>query len=113
MQVSVRLSSVALALCAAFTSCAAIAQASSPTSDLERIRSSPGYKAAVASLDKDHGRIVEEGIKLTEIPAPPFKEAARAKAYEKMFRDAGLADVRIDEEGNVLGIRKGARADGK
>ena len=113
MEISVRLSSVALALSATFTSCTASAQASGTTADIERILSSSSYKAAVATLDKEHSRIVEEGIRLTEIPAPPFKEAARASAYEKMFNDVGLADVRIDEEGNVLGIRKGARGDGK
>lgn len=113
MQIPGRRSLLVLGLSAAFASGPAFAQTSSPSSDVDRILSSAAYKTAVATLDKEHSRIVEEGIMLTEIPAPPFKEAARAAAYEKMFRDAGLADVKIDEEGNVLGIRKGTRSDGK
>jgi acetylornithine deacetylase/succinyl-diaminopimelate desuccinylase-like protein len=114
MRTSARLSSLTLALSVAFIGSSAIAQTSSnPAADIERILGSPAFKAAAAALDKEHGRIVEDGVKLTEIPAPPFKEEARAKAFEKMFRDAGLSSVEIDEEGNVLGIRKGAGSNGK
>jgi acetylornithine deacetylase/succinyl-diaminopimelate desuccinylase-like protein len=113
MQSAARLSALALALGAALGAPCAIAQSSNPAAEVERLLASPAFKTAAATIDKEHGRIVEDGIRLAEIPSPPFKEAARAKVYEKMFRDAGLADVKIDEEGNVLGIRKGARGDGK
>ncbi|MFN6936181.1 MAG: peptidase M20, partial [Tsuneonella sp.] len=39
------------------------------------------YRAAVAQLDREHDRIVADIVTLTEIPAPPFKEAKRALAY--------------------------------
>jgi acetylornithine deacetylase/succinyl-diaminopimelate desuccinylase-like protein len=65
------------------------------------------FKAAAAALDRDFDRHVAETIQLTEIPSPPFKEAERARAYAEMFRQHGLADVEIDAEGNVLGIRRG------
>ena len=84
-----------------------------PTAEVARVLASPAFKAAAAHIDKEHGRIVNEGIKLTEIPAPPFKEEVRAKEFEKMIRAAGLSDVKIDEEGNVLALRKGTRGDGK
>jgi acetylornithine deacetylase/succinyl-diaminopimelate desuccinylase-like protein len=113
MQVAVRLSALALALGTAFSAPCATAQHSQPATEVERLLASPAFKTAAATIDKEHGRIVEDGIKLAEIPSPPFKEAARAKAVEKMFRDVGLADVKIDEEGNVLGLRKGAKGDGK
>jgi acetylornithine deacetylase/succinyl-diaminopimelate desuccinylase-like protein len=113
MRVAIHLSSLALALSAAFIGSSAIAQNSGHAADIERILASPAFKTAAATIDKEHGRIVEDGIRLTEIPAPPFKEEVRAKAVEKMFKEAGLADVKIDEEGNVLGLRKGARSDGK
>lgn len=113
MQIAVRFSSLALALGVAFIGSSATAQTSSHAADIERILASPAFKTAAATIDKEHGRIVEDGIKLTEIPAPPFKEAVRAKEYEKMFKAAGLADVKIDEEGNVLGFRKGTHGDGK
>jgi tripeptide aminopeptidase len=50
----------------------------------------PAFKTAAARIDKEHGRIVEEGIKLAEIPSPPLREAARVKAYEKMFKEPVL-----------------------
>jgi acetylornithine deacetylase/succinyl-diaminopimelate desuccinylase-like protein len=113
MQVAARLSALALALGAAFSASCATAQNFNPAAEVERLLASPAFKTAAATIDKEHGRIVEDGIRLAEIPSPPLKEAERAKVYEKMFKDAGLADVKIDEEGNVLGIRKGAKGDGK
>ncbi|WBH17418.1 M20/M25/M40 family metallo-hydrolase [Sphingomonas radiodurans] len=74
---------------------------------IKRITASPGYAKAVAALDAGHDRWVQNIITLTEIPAPPFKEAVRARAYRDMFTAARLTDVEIDEEGNVLGLRKG------
>jgi tripeptide aminopeptidase len=71
------------------------------------IAASAPFKAAVAALDADYDRIVSEIVTLTEIPAPPFKEGERAKAYMAMLRDAGLTDVEMDEEGNVMGLRRG------
>ncbi|MDB5518556.1 MAG: endonuclease, partial [Tardiphaga sp.] len=37
-----------------------------------RLIATPQFKAARASLDSDYPRLIEETIKLTEIPAPPF-----------------------------------------
>jgi acetylornithine deacetylase/succinyl-diaminopimelate desuccinylase-like protein len=68
------------------------------------------FKAAAAALDREFDRHVADTIRLTEIPAPPFKEAERAKVYADLFRQHGLADVEIDAEGNVMGIRRGSLA---
>jgi hypothetical protein len=75
--------------------------------EVERVTASARYKAAMAALSADHDRIVAENIALTEIPAPPFKEAAKAKAFLDLFAKLGLADVGIDAEGNVTGRRPG------
>ncbi|MGH9315364.1 MAG: hypothetical protein ACRD1S_19445 [Vicinamibacterales bacterium] len=64
--------------------------------------------AAVAAVKTNEPWVLEEQVRLCEIPAPPFKEAARAKAYAQTFRDLGLTNVRIDKVGNVLGERPGA-----
>ena len=71
------------------------------------VAASKEYKAAVAALDADYDRYVGEIVKLTEIPAPPFKETEKGKAYMAMLKDAGLTDVEMDGIGNVMGIRKG------
>lgn len=87
----------------------ALAQDVAPahTETVKRIVDSQSFKAAVDALQKDHDRWISEVIKLTEIPAPPFKEQERSKAYMEMLKAHGLSDVEIDEEGNAMGLRKG------
>lgn len=72
------------------------------------ITASDAYKIAVATLDADHDRMVEDIVTLTEIPSPPFGEHARAAAYLEMLRAHGLEDVAQDAVGNVMGLRRGA-----
>ncbi len=78
-----------------------------PTTKPEAVLKTKGYAAAIKILDRDHDRLIDEIVKLTEIPAPPFKEAARAAAYAQMLKDAGLQDVEIDAEGNAMGVYRG------
>ena len=77
------------------------------TETVDAIIASPAYRAAVAVLDRDHDRIVEDIIRLTEIPSPPFGEDVRADAYLELLREHGLSDVEKDEIGNVMGLRRG------
>ena len=95
----------AAALVALFASPAIAA----PTHDVAKIVGSPAFKSAVATLDREHDRTVADIITLTEIPAPPFKEEARGKAYRAMLEAHGLTNVEIDSEGNVMALRKGTR----
>lgn len=97
-----------LVACALITSVSVHAQvADAPDSRVQRIRSSAQFAAASAFIESDYERFVKELIALNEIPAPPFKEQARAKAYLEMLRASGLSDVEIDNEGNALGVRRG------
>lgn len=95
--------SLSLAVAALAVSPVQAAPAPKPQAVLE----SKAYRAAAKILDRDHDRMVAEIITLTEIPAPPFKEAARAAAYRDMLKEAGLADVEIDAEGNAIGVYRG------
>ena len=81
--------------------------AQTPEAMIQKILASPKYKAATTFIESDHDRFVRELIELTEIPAPPFKEKARAQAYLEKLRQLGLSDVEGDPEGNVMGLRKG------
>lgn len=83
------------------------ASAADAATSVDTVLASPSYKAAVAVLDREHDRIVQDIVALTEIPSPPFKEAARGAAYLEMLRKAGLTDVETDAEGNVMGLRRG------
>jgi acetylornithine deacetylase/succinyl-diaminopimelate desuccinylase-like protein len=71
------------------------------------------YQAAVAALARTHDLFIEELVKLTEIPAPPFKEDVRGEAYCAMLEAAGLEDVSIDMIGNVTGLRRGTSGSGR
>ncbi len=85
----------------------AAAKAAGPATGIEQLIAGSRYKAAVAALDRGHDKVIEDIVTLTEIPAPPFKEQARAKAYLNMLREAGLSEVEMDAEGNVMGLRRG------
>jgi di/tripeptidase len=74
---------------------------------VQKIVASTAFKAAVATLDKEHDRTVADIVTLTELPAPPFKEAVKGKAYAAMLKAEGLSDVETDPEGNVMGLRRG------
>jgi tripeptide aminopeptidase len=78
-----------------------------PAAHIEALRRSPQYRSALAIVSRDHGRLNAENIKLTEIPAPPFKEEAKAKVFRDMLREGGLSNVELDAEGNVLALRRG------
>ena len=77
------------------------------TADIPRLLDAPQFKTATKFIQTDQPRFVEELIELTEIPAPPFQEERRAKAYLEKLRASGLVDVEMDPEGNVMGVRKG------
>ena len=66
-------------------------------------------KAAVDAIKVAEPKTLEDQVALCEVAAPPFKEQKRAEVYARMFREAGLQNVRIDKEGNVLGDRPGAQ----
>ena len=90
---------------AAFVANPAVA-ATDADSAVRRIVASPSYKISAAALETGHDQWVADIIKITEVPAPPFKEKVRAKAFAEMLRARGLAPS-IDTEGNVLALRKG------
>lgn len=54
--------------------------------------------------------VLERQVALCQIPAPPFAEQRRAEAYRRALTDLGLQQVRIDAEGNVIGVRPGRSA---
>jgi tripeptide aminopeptidase len=90
---------------AAFAASPAVA-ATDADNAIRRIVASTFYKTAAAALDRGHDQWVADIIKITEVPAPPFKEEVRAKAFAEMLRERGLAPS-IDAEGNVLALRQG------
>jgi tripeptide aminopeptidase len=89
---------------------AALRAAEKPAAEDVRARelvASGPFKGAVAVFERDFDRYVNEVVLLTEIPAPPFDEKARGEAYLKMLQAVGLEECVMDQEGNVMGLRRG------
>jgi tripeptide aminopeptidase len=72
-----------------------------------KLMNDAAVKAALEMIRAAEPQTIENQIRICEVEAPPFKEAKRAELYARMFREAGLQNVRIDKEGNVLGDRPG------
>jgi tripeptide aminopeptidase len=92
-----------IAILIALTSVSLSAQAPQVTELIQSAR----FKTASDALRADHDRFVKELITLTEIPSPPFKEQKRAQAVLAMLKQTKLTSVEMDQEGNVMGLRKG------
>lgn len=88
----------------------ALSQAHTQDVRIQRLRESAEFKHATAFINSDYDRFVRELIALTEIPAPPFKEQQRGKAFLEMLKQSGLSDVEMDAEGNAMGVRTGSGA---
>jgi tripeptide aminopeptidase len=71
----------------------------------------PEIQRAFHFIDEMGGEFDDELVRICEIPAPPFKEEARAREIARRFEEIGLARVRSDEEGNIIAERHGLSAE--
>jgi tripeptide aminopeptidase len=85
------------------------AHASQSLPDRARLAEDPRVQAALNWLHKNLLSINDTQIRLSEIPAPSFKEAARAAAVKALFEQAGL-HTEIDKTGNVVATLPGANS---
>ena len=76
----------------------------------ERLMQDAVVRAALQAARDDEPQTLADQVRLCEIPAPPFREGERARAYADALRASGLRNVRLDREGNVLGERPGQAA---
>jgi len=78
---------------------------------IEKLAHDSGCARAFDWIDKNADWVTQQQIRLNEIPAPEFGEAARGEFLKKLFESAGLK-VRTDKTGNVVGERQGSDAKG-
>lgn len=90
----------------AFLFCATLLAAQ----DAAKLAEDPAVKAALEAVKRNEPRFIDEQARFCEIAAPPFKEETRGKEFEKLFKNLGLEEVRIDKAGNVIGVRPGSAA---
>src|SRR5271163_1253900 len=67
----------------------------------------PAVAKALQSVDERSSAIIDEWIRLVEIPAPSGKEQARAQYIRAEMEKLGLTEIRVDDIFNVSGVRKG------
>src|ERR1043165_2248286 len=72
--------------------------------EIARIAEMRGVHAAFAYLHNQEMEFRRWQRELTEIPAPPFGEIQRSEWLRQRFTALGLASVRVDELGNVIGL---------
>jgi tripeptide aminopeptidase len=83
------------------------AQTPPATAGPSAIASRPRVRAALDKMRVDNEWTLEQQVSICEIPAPPFAEAKRAEEFRRRLVGLGLADARIDSEGNVIARRRG------
>lgn len=77
------------------------------TAEIEALAAHTGVRTAFQVIDDLRPRTRADHIALAQIPAPPFAEDERARHYAGLLREAGADSVWIDDEGNVLALRRG------
>jgi tripeptide aminopeptidase len=64
-------------------------------------------RSALSWFSRNLGWINDQQVRITEVPAPPFQETARASVVKTLLAASGL-EVEIDKTGNVVGELPGA-----
>lgn len=84
--------------------------ASLPAAELsvETVEKLPAVQRAEEFFVRESEWILQQQIRITSIPAPPFQEEERARYLEEQVRAVGLENVRRDPIGNVLGEHPGS-----
>jgi len=78
-------------------------------SEIKKLSKKKKVNKAFEFIKADNELTLKEHILLTEIPAPPFKETARAEKFAEMLSEYDVDSVWIDEVGNVLCLIKGTQ----
>lgn len=78
-----------------------------PAQTIRQLATSPEVERALRFFETNADAITGEHIRICSVPASPFAEQQRAEYLAERFRQSGLNEVSIDEEGNCLGLFKG------
>jgi tripeptide aminopeptidase len=78
-----------------------------PAQTVQGLLTQPEVAQAFRFFEANAEVITEEQVSICSIPASPFDEKRRAEYLCAKFREIGLADTSIDDEGNCLGFMKG------
>jgi tripeptide aminopeptidase len=91
---------------ALFLAAATVVAAQSPAELLRE----PAVRGAIDAARRNEPQTLELQARICRIPAPPFQEEARGRELKRLFEELGLKQVRVDNAGNVIGVRPGKAA---
>jgi acetylornithine deacetylase/succinyl-diaminopimelate desuccinylase-like protein len=77
------------------------------------LAATPAVASALGRAEASRDLLVAEWTRIASIPSSSGQEGGRADAIEKAFREAGLAEVRRDAAGNVIGVLPGLNRSAK
>jgi len=75
--------------------------------EVEAILEHPRVREAFRYLEENDAETMADLRELTQIPAPPFMEEVRGRRFAERLSEIGVDSVWTDEEGNVIGLRRG------
>lgn len=81
--------------------------------EILRVAALPEVRTALGRFRFDEAQIAGWQLEVSRVAAPPFGESARGQWLAERFREIGLADVQIDEVGNVFGVHAGGQHAGR
>jgi acetylornithine deacetylase/succinyl-diaminopimelate desuccinylase-like protein len=75
---------------------------------LRDLLASPAVQEAFRFFEASAEQITDEHIRICSVPSSPFGEQQRAEYLRDKFRELGLSETVTDDEGNCLGLHRGA-----
>ncbi|GMV07572.1 MAG: hypothetical protein AMXMBFR53_38470 [Gemmatimonadota bacterium] len=96
-------------LLGAFLPSTGAAQSTAHDDEVRSLAAHPAIQRALRLVEESDARTMADLLELTQIPAPPFGEAARGERFRQMLLEMELDSVWVDEVGNVIGLRRGTR----
>lgn len=74
---------------------------------MRTLLANPAVSSALELTEEHDPWALDLLIELTQIPAPPFMEDERGARFAELLTELGADSVWTDEEGNVIGLRRG------
>src|SRR5580700_10642356 len=75
--------------------------------EVARLAGMPEVRAAFGRFRFEEAQFAKWQMEVSRVPAPPFGETQRGAWLADRFNELGLANVQIDEAGNVFGEHPG------
>ena len=73
--------------------------------EVARLAGLPEVRAAFGRFRFEEAQYAGWQMEVSRVAAPPFGETSRSEWLADRFRELGLADVEVDDVGNVFGVR--------